>query len=90
MLLLLLLQTGETPLMKACLNLHVDVINLLLKYSPDLELISLEGRTVITMAVVRGSLDIVKLLLEGSHQTADIHCTRVCDNVIIHVVVLHT
>ena len=65
--------------MKACLNLHIGIINQLLDHSPDMELTSHEGRTAIAVAVVRGSLDIVKLLLEGSHQVADIHCTRVCD-----------
>ena len=60
--------------MKACLNVQVDIVRLLLNYSPNLELTNKEGISAIATAVVKGSLEIVQLLIEAN---ANIHSTRV-------------
>ena len=69
-------QSGETPLIKACLGEHVDVVKILLEEQAELEITDAEKRTALTAAVVKGSDEIVELLLERNIP-ANIHCTRV-------------
>lgn len=64
--------------MKACLNVRVEVVKLLLPYKLDIELSSKAGVPPISVAIHKGSLEIVKLLIEKGENTPDLNRSRVC------------
>ena len=77
-------QSGETPLIKACLGEHVDVVKILLEEQAELEITDAEKKTALTAAVVKGSDEIVELLLERNIP-ANIHYTRVSNYAYYHL-----
>jgi len=63
------LDTGATPLHYACQGDHLETVNFLVnEASADLSLTDLNGRTPLINAAYCGSLDIVKILVEGGSE----------------------
>ena len=60
-------EDGETALMFACRNGHVTVIDTLLNYDPNVNIVSRRGYSAIFEAVVWGKTQVVELLLARRH-----------------------
>ena len=75
------IQTGDTPLLRACSGGHIDCVQALLERGAKPELAAADGETPLVAAVVFGDLDLVKLLLDqgapiaqvGAHGTTPLH-----------------
>lgn len=66
-------QQKETALHKACLNGHLAVAKVLLKYNPSLERRNSMGMTALTCAALKGHGDIVEALLKAG---ADVNTNK--------------
>ena len=58
-------KVGETPLFLAVYSGIVEVVKVLLSYSPDLELMLADGASALTAATRSGNPEVVRLLLEA-------------------------
>ncbi len=59
-------EDGDTPLMLACLEGHVEIVSLLLKHGPQsqLNLRDHEQETALFLAAGQGHLDVIKIILD--------------------------
>ena len=53
--------TGETPLMRAALNGHIDLTRLLLEYGADVTQLNLEGTSVLDLLADESYSNVVEL-----------------------------
>ena len=76
--------------MKACFNVHVGIVKLLLDSKADPTLSNNEDQTALTVAIVKGSFETAQLLLESCDIVADINSTRVSksENKITSIIML--
>ncbi|MEM4385540.1 MAG: ankyrin repeat domain-containing protein [Candidatus Anstonellales archaeon] len=73
---------GNTPILIACMNSDIELVKVLLKAKPDLNILNIYKSSPLSYAVSSGNYYITRLLLDnGADPNLKIYCREIEDNV---------